>query len=367
MFIRTWIKSSLFLLGMLVTLAGVLHSEEVKLDSTIPVLDMRDYYNPATRKQFYKSVSKALHEVGFFAVVNPGLDMHALENGYVAIKQFFNAPLPQKREILRPELSGQRGYVPSETPQGFSKIDFKEFLHVGRYNNVWPDWMDLQGPTEDLMAVLDIFSENIQKALAFGMGKPENFLIEMTKKGECILRPIHYPANPEPGQYWAGEHTDIDLFTILPMATEDGLQLYHEGKWVDIKVPPNAFIVNAGDKLMNMTNGYFKSGKHRVVSKRDHERYSIVYFIHPRDEDDMSPLPYCIERTTGYPQFPNASSWELLAVRLRELKLASSAWLNRLETCGINERIEKLAISGKAHPTVKRTYEIWQDWLLNKG
>lgn len=367
MFTGTLFRKSLFAMCTLLCTVSSLHGNESAFAPTIPVLDMQEYYNPETRENFYKALTTALHEVGFFAVVNPGLDVESLEKGYEAAKFFFNAPLEQKLEIHKPELSGQRGYVLGETAAGAMKKDFKEHLHIGRAGNLWPIWMDLQGPMENLMGVLDVFGEYIQKGLAYAVNKPENFFTDMTKNGECLLRPIHYMANPEPGQFWAGEHTDIDLFTILPMATEAGLQLFHNGEWIDVRVPANAFIVNAGDMLMNMSNGYFRSGKHRVVSKKDCERFSIVYFVHPRDEDDMSPLQSCIELTEGYAQFPQCNRLEMLAVRLREIKVASPALISFIDACGINERIRDLALSGHAHASVVETYNLWLEWMATQA
>lgn len=365
MFMNAFFRKSMLFAGMFLAVATEGTAQEQHFDPTIPVVDMQEFYNLETRPKFYAEVGKALHEVGFFAVVNTGLDMDALEAGYAAFKEFFRAPRELKMEIERPELSKQRGYIANENAQGFGKPDYKEFLHIGHDNNFWPDWMDLQHPAEKLMNELDGFGEYIQMALSDLVGKPDNFFIDMTKKGDSLLRPIHYMPDPEPGQYWAAEHTDIDLFTILPMATEDGLQLFLNNEWIDVRVPPNAFIVNAGDMLQNMTNGYIHSGKHRVVSKPGVERFSIVYFVHPRSDDDMSPLQSCIDMTTGYAQFPQATRLELLGVRLREISLASPEFVKYINECGINERIRDLVLSGLAHPAVQLTYEIWLKWLAN--
>lgn len=338
---------------------GLLYSEEGIFDSTIPLLDMREFRAPETREQFVQKVSDAMHTVGFFAVINPDVDMEALKKGYESAIEFFNSPIELKDQIHDDALNGQRGYVHSEVAQGNGAFDYKEFCHIGKTNNLWPDWMDLKTPMENLVANLDKNGEELSRAFALALGIPEESFLEMTRTGECLLRPIHYPKNPAPGATWAAKHTDIDFFTILPMATEEGLQVYHQGHWIDVRVPENAFIINCGDKLQNLSNGYFKSSVHQVVAKPNVERYSIVYFVHPRDDDKMDPLPQAIAMTGGVKQYPDATSLELLASRLRELRLASPALLQFEIDSRIMERVKELVESGAAAEPVKLTYSLW--------
>lgn len=353
------------LLVLFVLCAGqqVVAEEHEGFSSTIPVVDMNDFYNPSTRQKFVDQVAQAAHEVGFFAVVNPDIDVDALIKAYQASQAFFSSGLDSKNEIFAPKLNGQRGYVPSETAQGYSVKDFKEFIHIGRNNNLWPTWMNLQTPMESFIATLDHHSEVLQKAFAMAIGESEDYFINMTRSGECLLRALYYPKNPAPGTFWAAKHTDIDLFTILPMATEEGLQVLYNDEWIDVKVPSNAFIVNCGDKLQNLTNGYFKSSWHQVVSKPNVERYSIVYFVHPRDQDSMGPTERSIAITGGIQRYPEATSLELLASRLRELGLAGPQLLQYEKESGVMDRVQALVEEGVAAEPVQRTYAMW---LKNK-
>ncbi len=51
-------------------------------------------------------------------------------------------------------------------------------------------------------------------------------------------------------------HTDLGTLTILMQDTVGGLQVYHatQRRWIDVKYVPDAFIVNVGDVLMQITN-----------------------------------------------------------------------------------------------------------------
>ena len=361
---RSLVTMFLLIFGVLSGGASGFAAEQANFPSTIPVVDMRDFQSPETKQKFIDEMSKALHEVGFFAVVNPGVNEKALAEGYDASKHFFQSSLEKKNAICKPELNGQRGYIPSEIAQGRTSKDCKEFLHIGSNNNVWPAWMDLQYPMEHLISTLEEHSEKLQQAMSLAMGQPEGFLSSTTRNGNSLLRALHYPSNPSSGQFWAAAHTDIDLFTILPMATEEGLQIYHNGEWVAVRVPPDAFIINGGDMLENMTNGYFKSSRHRVVAKENLERYSIVYFIHPRSDVALGPIAHCISMTGGKPLFPEATRDELLFRRLVEIGLASDD-LKKLDAqSGLIERVESLVKQDSAAPPVQKTYAVWQQMAM---
>jgi isopenicillin N synthase-like dioxygenase len=354
----------MFLKAFFITCMGLssllLGVDPAPFATTIPVVDLADFHHPETKDRFVQEVAKAMHEVGFFGVIHPEIDADTLNSAYSASAQFFSSPQELKDTLCDPLLNGQRGYVKSEIAQGNTVLDFKEFCHIGKYKNLWPFWMDMQSPMEKLMAVLDKNAETLDRAFALALGLDEEYFLNMTREGECLLRPIHYPPNPAPGYVWAAKHTDIDFFTILPMATEEGLQVFHNGEWIDVRVPDNAFIINCGDKLQNLSNGYFKSSVHQVMAKPNVERYSIVYFVHPRDNDDMAPIPEAIALTGGVQRYPQATSLELLASRLRELSLASPDLLQFEKDSGVMERIQTLVESGNAAEPVELTYSIWQ-------
>lgn len=330
---------------LLMTLA-VTSTAFADFDATIPVLDMNEYFNPETKGKFVDELASALKDVGFFAVVNTGVDKETLDQGYQAITDYFGQSKEQKMKMFIPQYNGQRGYVPGESAKGRSDGDVKEFYHVGRelntnaWPNVWPDDFNLKDPLYKLFAALETYMPPLEMAMAEAIGERSDLFTEMTVEGDCLLRAIHYPANPPPDTVWAGEHTDIDLFTILPRATAEGLQVKNQqGEWIDIKVPENAFIINAGDMLENITNGEFKSGVHRVIAKAsDYERYSMVLFVHPRSKDSLDPLAGCIERTGGVRRYSNATRLELLEERLVDLGLASYEMMKHLAASGFMER-----------------------------
>lgn len=68
--------------------------------------------------------------------------------------------------------------------------------------------------------------------------------------GFQILIANLYPPCPQPELAMGlPAHSDHGLLTILLQNGVDGLQLLHKGKWVNVKIIPNSFLVNTADQL----------------------------------------------------------------------------------------------------------------------
>ncbi len=358
--VKKYILGIIFALNLLI--CGSLLA---KFDATIPVIDLADYYSTLKHDALIKEFADAMHTVGFVAITNTYIDQKTLDDAYRSAQDFYNYPLDVKMKSHNAALNGQRGYVLSEVAQGQSIKDHKEFYHIAReysqdimdkYHyppNVWPEDQTFRNNMLQLISLLDEYVDIVGMILAESIDKPQNYFNDMTRHGNFLLRSIHYPSDTPKDSIWAAAHTDIDLFTLLPMATAEGLQVLNtNGEWVKVVVPENALIVNAGDFLENITNGYYKSARHRVVSvDNSSERYSIVAFVHPRLDDSMSPLPEFIA-LSGQQKFANATSKELLFDRLIELGLHSQDLLQEYVQTGV---IERLIDVNRASNTVMQT------------
>ena len=124
------------------------------------------------------------------------------------------------------------------------------------------------------------------------------------------LRLNNYPelaAAPQPGQLRAGEHCDYGSLTILmphQMAADspvgaDGLQVFSQGEWRNVQVPPDTFVINIGDLMARWTNDRWQSTLHRVVvpdesATHTPRRMSLAFFHQPDWEAVVDALPSCI-------------------------------------------------------------------------
>lgn len=345
---------------MLLCLPALLFCQQ-EGDNSIPVLDLNEYYNSETREQFIDQMRDALSEYGFFAMINTGIDQEVVDRAYEASKEFFALPFETKMKYDITPTGMQRGYAyyGIETAQTTQAADFKEFFFLGRDltdeehtdrripKNQWPEETSLKADLKSYFSVLEGYMETLQECFCCVLDLPLDYFHTMTKEGDCMMRSIHYPA-PKlnvcgEGSVWAAEHTDTDLYAILPKATCDGLEVKkRDGTWVRVQVPDDSFIINGGDYLENLSNGLLQSSVHRVVSlpgEEAKERFSIVYFIHPRPSDDMSPLPHIIEQTGGVQKFPNATRQELLFERLVNVRVATEWMIDEVAESGVVDRM----------------------------
>lgn len=302
---------------------------------TIPVLDLQDFRR-GDRPAFAAQLGQALEDTGFFALVNHGVDATLIQQAYQLTEAFFSLPEAVKRHYEVPELQGQRGFTRfgREHAKDHPLPDLKEFWHIGREAG------DGYGANLDIAEVprfrpvmnelynqLEACAVQLLQACALYLGEPETLIAQMTQGGDTILRVIHYPPVPaqaHPASLRSAPHEDINLITLLCEATAPGLELQQrDGTWLGIPALPGQIIVDSGDMLQQLTNGLLKSTTHRVVNPgNDRERrFSMPFFVHPRREVDLTPLPGCIARV-GVQRFPAITAGAYLQQRLAEIGLA---------------------------------------------
>lgn len=326
-----------------------------ELDLRIPVVDMQDYYDETKRKDFLNTLYDAMTTVGFFAVRNTGVDASLIRDAYWQAEMFFKQDEAEKHLSFAQELNGQRGFVPGETAKGCKEKDKKEFFHIARKTaipgNVWPRQKGFQQTLQQLFDELEKYSVPLLQTIVATINQRSGASLDicqfsdMTKNGASLLRASYYPAlkkeewDKSQLPYWAAPHTDIDFLTILPYATAQGLQVEFEGQWLNVVVPEDAFVVNVGDMLENISNGLFVSARHRVLAQEiGQDRLSMVLFVHPYDKAPLDPLPACIELTGGKQTYAPGTREEFLWERLLELDIAAPGLLKLYAETGHTER-----------------------------
>ena len=316
------------------------------LSRPLPVADLQDFLSgdETRRMAFIETVGDSLADIGFFALVNHGIDLSHIEETYLQAENFFNLDEETKRLYLRPEISHQRGYTAFgiEHAKNNPAPDLKEFWQTGRGNqgsesdltypaNNWPSQHlpEFEVNVDSLYDKMEAISTMLLSACSTYLGHDESWLPEMAKDGNTIMRIIHYPpldeSTPE-GAVRSAAHEDINLITLLMTATAAGLQVMdHDGTWIDVKGNHEQIIVDSGDMIQNLTNGLFKSTTHRVVNPGDstQRRFSMPMFVHPRNEIDLTPRKEFVFRTGGVSSYQSITAGEYLHQRLVEIGLAS--------------------------------------------
>lgn len=319
--------------------------EEILYDE-VPSLDLADFTDgtPEQKAEFVQTLGTAYTNIGFVSIKNHGLSDELTDSLYKSVESFFRLSDDVKIKYEKPELAGQRGYISKgrEKAKGRNTGDLKEFFHVGQPTenkleeypeNIWPDEVpELRNTTSEAYNTLQNTAIQMLRAIALYLELPENYFDDKVRKGNSILRPIHYfpienPDELPPDAVRAAEHGDINLITLLMGASADGLQvLRRDGKWIPITALPDQIVVNVGDMLERHTNKKLKSTIHRVVNPPRElmhtSRFSIPFFMHPISEMDLTCLPNCVDE--DHPkEFEDTTAGEFLDERLREIGLKS--------------------------------------------
>jgi len=314
------------------------------LDASLPLLDLQDFRagDAARRDRFVRALGDSLVETGFFALQHHGVDPALVRRAYGVAERFFDLPVEVKRRYELPALGGQRGYssLGREHAKDHPVADLKEFWHVGRelaaghpLRARYPDNLqveelqDFRPVFTELYRQLDDCAFLLLQACALYVGEAAQRFTELATDGDTILRVLHYPpvpADAHPQAIRAAAHEDINLITLLVESTAPGLELLQrDGRWRPIHALEGHLIGDAGDMLQWISNGLFKSTTHRVVnpaSSRE-RRFSMPFFVHPRHDARLDPLPSCVARTGGEARFPPITAGEYLAQRLAEIGL----------------------------------------------
>lgn len=249
---------------------------------------------------FGNKIVTSFIETGFAVVTDHGIDPELIESGYSSMASFFNASNALKDFVkFNPETMA--GYFPPklEKAKDAKFPDLKEFYHFYKHLEAADtDFMRLYNQLESKAIWM---LEEIESELLFrGYETSSNTLLSESVKDskKTLFRLLHYPPTDLFGEdadvmERAAAHEDINLITLLPAATNPGLQVKDiAGNWHDVEADPGSLVVNVGDMLQEATRGVLPSTTHRVVADkeaRSTSRYSMPLFLHPKPDTVLSP------------------------------------------------------------------------------
>jgi isopenicillin N synthase-like dioxygenase len=247
-----------------------------------------DYLSPTAAQDFCKN----LHDTGFGVLKNHPLSQSLVEGIYAEWLGFFGTDAKHRYAQDPVKLDGYFSPAVSETAKDHTQRDLKEFFHIypwGRYPAEVSDaarryYAAGSALARQLLQWVEDFSPPDVKA-RYSMPLPK--MIEGCE--QTLLRVLHYPplrGDEEPGAVRAAAHGDINLLTILPAATEPGLQVMgKDGQWIDAPSDFGLLIVNIGDMLQEASGRYYPSTVHRVLNPTGDgakkPRISMPLFLHP--------------------------------------------------------------------------------------
>ncbi|MBY0544633.1 MAG: isopenicillin N synthase family oxygenase [Gammaproteobacteria bacterium] len=255
-----------------------------------------DFTDPNAAKLF----SDSLRDTGFAVITHHPLDMNLIKAVYKEWEGFFNSDYKNNYIFDRKTHDGFFPADISEKAKGYNELDLKEYYHY----HAWAKLpKELSNKTKELHTVM----ANLASLLLGWLEKmmPNDIAVQLsgplgdmiTNCPKNLLRILHYPplqGSEVQGAIRAAAHEDINLITLLPAATAAGLQVKDKlGNWHDVPGDPGSIVINSGDMLEECTQGYYKATTHQVCNPLDASantsRYSMPFFLHPRDEVVLSP------------------------------------------------------------------------------
>ena len=314
---------------------------------TLPILDLSSWRegDRASLTRVGAEAGAACRDVGFFYVVNHGVDDDLIAGAFDQSRRFFALPLAERQALAIETIGGNRGYsgMLHEALDPGRGPDMKEAFNVGleiapddpdlvsgqpfRSLNAWPRLPHFR---ETLLAYYDAcaaLGARLHRAFACDLGLKPDFFDDKFDRPMATLRLLHYPAPPagSPPRTGAGVHTDYGNLTLLATDDVGGLEVRaRNGEWIEAPVVPGAFIVNIGDCLMRWTNDIYVSTPHRVVNRSARERYSIAFFFDPNPDAIVETIPSCLRQGERL-RYPPILAADYLKQRLDASKPAEAA------------------------------------------
>ncbi|MDP2290437.1 MAG: 2-oxoglutarate and iron-dependent oxygenase domain-containing protein [Actinomycetota bacterium] len=250
------------------------------------------------------------HGVGFFHLVDHGIEPEFFERYFHLLEQFFALPDETKALIDKRRSPHFRGWERVGAELTNNRVDHREQLDVSTEHppypaGVEPAYLRLDGPNQWLPehvlpgfhAVVDEFfarmgavAWELMEVMSVGLGLPRHHLRHLFgERPLSFVKLIRYPRTPA-GEAGVNAHHDAGFLTLLLQHRVGGLEaLGPDGEWIAVEPPAGAIIVNIGEMLQAMTGNYFVACTHRVIATEP--RFSSAYFHGPDLRTPLEPLP----------------------------------------------------------------------------
>lgn len=306
-------------------------------------LDLSTFDTPGGKEALAKQLFDAIQNIGFFYIVNFGLNQDQVDRQFAIGKAVFELPVEEKlRYRADLENGGYNGYKPCgirvsqcslrwKLPWQKKSTNTVKEIRPGYFDNTeiynMPKWTPAYDRPHP--AVINVHKEEIegfarhihnntvQKLLilfAIILELPEDYFATLHRydeaKSDCHLRYMKYHARGEEENkalenVWVKGHTDFGSLTLLFRQPVAALQVRDKNEgWRWVKPHDGSITVNIADALQFLTNGFLKSSIHRVVApppdQANNDRLGVLYFVRPEDSLVLEPVKSKVLERLGY-------------------------------------------------------------------
>jgi isopenicillin N synthase-like dioxygenase len=289
------------------------------VDERIPVIDISGYLSgdPQAVEQFAVDLRAIQEGLGFFCIVNHGVDQSLIDSAFDQIAELFALPedvkmnhkvdfhhqgfIPNKAMILRwskiaknekKDLNEAWAFMRERTDDDPKVVANIRHRGLNQWPEALPEFRKTLLNYQETMADL---ATRMLPAYALALDLPADYFDDKFSTPEYYNRCAWYPpVDVEEGQFSLSPHSDHSSMTYLPLMDVPGLQVMSPtGKWIEVEPLRGAIVVNTGEFFNRWTNGRFIATPHRVVPPTK-DRYALTFFYNCNDETVADPFPSCI-------------------------------------------------------------------------
>ncbi|KAK6161341.1 hypothetical protein DH2020_004722 [Rehmannia glutinosa] len=259
----------------------------------VPVIDLSDIQiNAGRRKPIVEQVRIASETWGFFQVVNHGIPLTVLDGMIDGVRKFNEQDVAEKKKYYSRDNKRKIRFNSSYDLFTSKTASWKDTLSFS-FSGLHPtDPEELPASCRESAMEYskhaEILGNILLGLLSEALGLKTDHLENMKCSDGHRLHCHYYPACPQP-QLAIGttKHSDAGFLTILQQnQIAIGLQVLHQGQWIDIQPIPGGLVINIGDLLQLVSNGKFRSNEHRATTSHIGPRISVAcFFSGPVDGD----------------------------------------------------------------------------------
>jgi isopenicillin N synthase-like dioxygenase len=284
----------------------------------VPIIDIRPLLagEPGALDSVAQQFRDACTDIGFFFIVNHGLDPALVERSFEASRELFALPADAKRAVRMNQ--HQCGFQPSKVamqntglgdgstvkPNANEAFKYTHDLppthpdyRGGRRfvgHNQWPAGLSASARQvlQQYLEAFDALGRQLLPVVAVALGAPPDRFDAGFAETSSVVRLAWYPVLPvDEDQFGSRAHTDMSFLTMIPPATAPGLQiLLQDGTWLDQPHVPGGIVVNTGMALRRWANDRLIATPHRVLASKTGDRFSNIFFFYPSVDAVMAPI-----------------------------------------------------------------------------
>ena len=241
-------------------------------------------------------------DVGFFQLVNHGIDIARIRQAFAMSEKFFGLPNEVKAQYPHSKADNVGWENMAQIRPSVGTPDQKESYQITlpRMTHLWPTEAELPNFKQEMVEFEGMcwaIATKVLSCFAMKLGFDNDFFTKAHDPKlpdyQSTLRLLHYYQLTQEqlanmGLWRGGAHTDFDCLTLLFQRPNQGGLEVCPGKEMEEQawspVPPNEEVItcNIGDMLMRWSDDVLPSNFHRVRNPQAGEhmgdRYSIAFF-----------------------------------------------------------------------------------------